>query len=322
MRDKTGKDILFTIGTIICPIIFPFWYISHKRLDHRKEKIILAVGSLYSFIWLALACSIVVPTHDSPISSSTSNIVYSKSYEELSYEYENKFYGETKAATIVTSSSQSGQTQPNANQASSESLAEQPNNPKTEQSAPQTDIMSGINIAEDDGSPYLRADYGSGWNIGMGCNIRSRLLTAQSIENVQTSNGCLVIYGKWIDPYSGIVLEGNPYQGDGEENDLDIDHIIPLRYVNSHGGYAWSSSQKIAYGKSLEAMNNGVYLAVSSKENRQKSDKGPADYYPSNPNYYCEYSRKWRDIARSYSISLSKRDYDKVESVLRECNIN
>ncbi|MBQ3263645.1 hypothetical protein IJH06_00810 [Candidatus Saccharibacteria bacterium] len=184
--------------------------------------------------------------------------------------------------------------------------------------------MSGIVIAEADGSPYTRSDYGTGWDVsGLDCSIRATILKQTSTIEVQTaSNGCTVTYGSWVDPYSGATLTGNPYQGDGTANDLDIDHIIPLKYVNAHGGYSWNSNAKVAYGKSVTAMDNGVYLAVSASENRKKSDSGPADYYPSNPDFYCEYSKRWRDVARIYNISMSERDYNKVQGVLVECGIN
>ena len=121
---------------------------------------------------------------------------------------------------------------------------------------------------------------------GLPCNIRATILQQTSLVATQTAaNGCTVTYGSWVDPYSGATLTGNPYQGDGTANDLDIDHIIPLKYVNSHGGYSWSASDKKAYGKSITAMNNGVYLVVSASENRKKGDSGPADYYPSNPDF-------------------------------------
>lgn len=184
------------------------------------------------------------------------------------------------------------------------------------------DVMSGISIAEAENVSYKRSDYGVGWDVGTGCNIRSRILSANSTIEIKTSNGCTVIYGSWIDPYSGQTLTGNPYRGDGTSNDLDIDHVIPLAYVNAHGGYYWSSEKKISYGKSLEGMNNGVYLAVSASENREKGANGPSGYYPKNPNFYCEYSRKWRDIARIYGISLAKTDYEIIEKVLVECKIN
>lgn len=183
------------------------------------------------------------------------------------------------------------------------------------------DPMSGIRISEATNDVYVRNEYQPDWNIGSGCNIRARILQTTSIISVQTSNGCTVTYGSWYDPYTGKTLTGNPYRGDGTENDLDIDHIIPLKYVNSHGGSSWSNAQKRAYGASLSAMNNGVYLAVSASENRRKGDKGPSEYYPPNSAYRCTYAQKWRDTARIYSIALSSADYDVVRSVLEVCGI-
>lgn len=181
--------------------------------------------------------------------------------------------------------------------------------------------MSGIRIAEATSVPYSRNEYQPNWGAGSGCNIRARILQTTSLIDFRTSNGCTVTYGSWYDVYTGKTLTGNPYRGDGTENDLDIDHIIPLNYVNSHGGYNWSSSQKRAYGASLTGMNNGVYLAVSASENRKKSDKGPSEYYPPNSAYRCTYAQKWRDVARIYSIALSNADYVVVKNVLETCGI-
>ena len=186
-----------------------------------------------------------------------------------------------------------------------------------------SDVMSGITIMEAENVSYEREQYQPSWSVGSGCDIRSQLLTSTSLVTVQYgSKGCTVEYGSWYDPYTGETLTGDPYQGDGLENDLDIDHIIPLKYVNSHGGYYWSDTQKRAYGASMSALNFGVYVAVSASENRKKSDKGPSEYYPPNSAYRCEYAQKWRDIARKYNIGLSSADYTVVKNVLISCGIN
>lgn len=203
---------------------------------------------------------------------------------------------------------------------------EQPNgeaNTPGEGSGESGDAMSGIRMAEPENVPYDRKAYHTDWSIGSGCNLRSRLLVASSIVAVSfAQNGCTVTHGSWIDPYTGNTLTGNPAQGDGTTNDVDIDHVIPLSYANSHGGYHWSSAKKEAYGSSLSGLENEVYLPVSASENNRKSDKGPSRYYPPNPEFRCEYSRKWRDIARSYDIALSQADYQLIASVLASCQIN
>ncbi|MBR2830751.1 hypothetical protein IKE83_00085 [Candidatus Saccharibacteria bacterium] len=258
---------------------------------------------------------------------------YTGNYETKSTEYRNNYYDSLRKADTAgnntqtpTQSSAQTQTQTQTQSQTQSSTPSTPQSPtqNTTSETGSNSPMSGIRIAEADGSPYNRNDYGSGWNVSdLACNIRATILQAASLISYQTAaNGCTVTYGSWLDPYSGATLTGNPYQGDGTANDLDIDHVIPLGYVNSHGGYSWSSTAKLSYGKSTTGMKNGVYLAVSATENRKKSDKGPADYYPPNPDYYCTYSLKWRDLARLYDIALSARDYYKIEGVLRECGIN
>lgn len=320
-----GKNILFLAIAILFPPFFPHYYAKYLALNQPKhQKSIYVAGHAWLFIWLFIVAA-ALPTLQKPqyeqvsYSSTTSYAFTSDTYAEQSSVYEQKFYAELKKAQPIKTETKATTSPQNTTSQTQNSTSQQ--NTKSQVAANTNSAMSGIKIAEADNSPYLRANYGKGWNVGTGCNIRSRLLAAQSTVPVKTSNGCLVTYGSWIDPYSGARLTGNPYQGDGEANDLDIDHIIPLRYVNQHGGYAWSHTQKQNYGKSLAAMNNGVYIAVSSKENRSKSDQGPADYYPSNPNFYCEYAKRWRNIARTYSISLSQRDYNKVKGVLAQCGI-
>ncbi len=322
-----AKSILFLVAAVIFPPLFPYYYVKKiAYAQHARQRKFYIFGNIYLLLWLFIACA-ALPTVQPPKQDYASNSLHNSytpdNYEEQSAAYTQKFYEKLKEAqpNTIAATTPTAQT-PTTAATNSNQGATQPQattSPKPTSAA--TSAMSGIKIAEADNSPYLRANYGKGWNVGTGCNIRSRLLTAQSTVPVKTSDGCLVTYGSWIDPYSGVKLTGNPYQGDGEDNDLDIDHIIPLRYVNQHGGYAWSHTQKQNYGKSLSAMNNGVYIAVSSKENRRKSDQGPADYYPSNPNFYCEYAKRWRNIARTYSISLSQRDYNKIEGVLFQCGI-
>ena len=279
--------------------VFPFPYYSkinkiatrrHKPNKHPLAKLVKS----FMFAWclvMALAVFLVIsefaPLDDGKIPASATSL------------------------TQVEDDSYSGITTP------TETQDPKPNDLAAEATE---EIMAGVSIAEASDAPYNREEYQSGWSVGSGCDLRAQILKATSLVSVTTgSNGCTVTYGSWIDPYSGITLTGNPYRGDGTENDLDIDHIIPLSYVNAHGGSEWSADQKKAYGQSLEGYKNGVYVAVSASENRKKGDSGPAEYYPPNPDYRCEYATKWRDLARIYQIPLNATDYAVIEEVLTEC---
>ena len=323
------KRTLFLLACLFLPPLFPFYYVRYLAKSQNKHKIaIYTAGASYLCLWLLIFVAALIPTSPAHDYRPYTSDYIADNYQAKSQAYQDAFYEKLRATQLAESTQTDNLSKSNTNQTSNQTTSKpsvsSTNNTtnNTSNTTTTSSAMSGIRIAEADNSPYRRADYGSGWNVGQGCNIRSRLLIAQStVKTTTASNGCTVTYGVWIDPYSGAKLVGNPYQGDGTSNDLDIDHIIPLRYVNQHGGYAWSSDQKHTYAKSLSAMNNGVYLAVSATENRRKSDQGPADYYPSNPSYYCEYSRRWRNIARTYSIALSSRDYNKIKEVLTQCNI-
>ena len=274
----------------IIKILIPPYYVAIKEKQNKKTSNYL---SYWIAIWLITIISVVAFFMNSPVKSSNNvNLTNSPS---VTFTIE------------ITELNDSGATKNESEDESSTSL----NN----------DVMSGIIIAEATSAQYSRNEYEPNWDVGSGCNIRARILQQTSLVAVKTSsNGCTVIYGSWVDPYTGETLTGNPYRGDdGTSNDLDIDHIIPLKYVNSHGGSEWSYEQKRSYGSSLSAMENGVYVAVSASENRKKSDSGPSEYYPPNESYRCEYAKKWRDIARDYGISLSLNDYNIVQSILIKC---
>ncbi len=184
---------------------------------------------------------------------------------------------------------------------------------------PNSSIMDGIKIAEAANIDFDRDEYFTSWDVaGEECDLRSQLLEENSLTKVNfSSNGCTVIFGKWKDPYTGEVVSGNPAGGETED-DFDIDHVIPLSYVSSHGGSEWSDKKKREYGASLEGKTNNLYVEVLASENRSKGDKGISEYYPPNEDFECKYAWLWHDIAIEYSISLSRADYEKVEDVLNQ----
>lgn len=98
--------------------------------------------------------------------------------------------------------------------------------------------------------------------------------------------------GSYTDPYTGDKLD---------IEDSNFDHIIPLNYVNKHGGARWSHSKKHQYATDVR-----VGVDVDGAVNREKSDKGPSAWLPdTNIDDYCY---TWLVIAVSYDIALSPED--------------
>jgi hypothetical protein len=69
-------------------------------------------------------------------------------------------------------------------------------------------------------------------------NTRHEILISTSKKQVEfkTEKGCNVAIGEWYDPYSG-----NSYLDSAE---LDLDHIVPLKFAHGHGGDIWSRERK------------------------------------------------------------------------------
>ena len=74
-------------------------------------------------------------------------------------------------------------------------------------------------------------------------------------------------------------------------SDVDIDHVIPLKYAHDHGGAIWTLCVKKLFANDPDNL-----LAVDDGENQFKSAKGPSEYLPPNEDYHCEYATKWTII--------------------------
>ncbi|WP_020405151.1 HNH endonuclease [Hahella ganghwensis] len=147
--------------------------------------------------------------------------------------------------------------------------------------------------AETDGrdfSPvYRREDWKHWSDLDRDCmNTRHKILKMLTKAPVTLSdNGCNVSTGTWNDPYSGKIYH--------QASDLDIDHVIPLKWANDHGGYVWSSQQKEVYANDPDNL-----LAVDDSLNQQKGAKGPDEWMPPNHQYRCEYTVQWTKILNKY----------------------
>ncbi len=120
-------------------------------------------------------------------------------------------------------------------------------------------------------------------------NTRHEVLNDQAEKgSVKLSpDGCYVSRGKWLDPFSGKILT--------RASDLDVDHIIPLKWAHEHGGANWSKSKKEQFANDPKNL-----LAVDDGLNQQKGAKGPSEWMPPNHDYRCEYLYRWKTVLDEY----------------------
>ena len=89
---------------------------------------------------------------------------------------------------------------------------------------------------------YDRSDWPHWLDDDKDCqNTRHEILIQTSTKPVEfkTENECNVLSGEWYDPYSGDTFTIS--------KDLDLDHIVPLKFAHGHGGDKWSREHKAMF---------------------------------------------------------------------------
>lgn len=156
---------------------------------------------------------------------------------------------------------------------------------------------------------YNRTDYLPSWADADGdCqDTRAEVLISGSLIPVTLdSSKCIVVAGRWYDPYTNQTFT-NP-------SDLDIDHLVPLSEAHKSGGYLWTSTQKRAYANDL--INPLVLIAVDDATNQAKGDKDPANWLPPNKAYWCEYVKSWVSVKNTYGLSVDQAEQVAIDAVL------
>lgn len=157
---------------------------------------------------------------------------------------------------------------------------------------------------------YKREDWKHWIDADGDCmNTRHEILKAQSIGEVKLSpDGCYVSSGTWPDPYSG-----KDYT---RASDLDIDHVIPLKWAHEHGGANWAAQKKERFANDPRNL-----LAVDDALNQSKGAKGPTDWIPPNHAYRCQYLSHWQQVLELYpSLKMTLKENSTFERQLSACS--
>jgi hypothetical protein len=146
---------------------------------------------------------------------------------------------------------------------------------------------------------YDRDDWG-GWidEDGDCQNTRAEILIRDSQAKVSFDR-CRVVSGLWNLPYSG----GSTTSA----SQIDIDHIIPLKWAHGHGGGRWPKSRKRAFANDPDNLLSTYY-----SENRSKGAKGPDQWMPAVNK--CSYAQGWERLIEKYDLVATS----KVLTALKE----
>ena len=101
--------------------------------------------------------------------------------------------------------------------------------------------------AYSDQIPKYDRDLFGGWtDTDSDCqNMRHELLQKLSTTIVSFSqNTCRVIKGRWLDPYTDKIFF--------ESRQLDIDHLVPLKYGWDRGAHSWTFKNAFNFRMTLQ----------------------------------------------------------------------
>ena len=142
---------------------------------------------------------------------------------------------------------------------------------------------------------YDRGLFGNWKDFDNDCqNTRHELLQILSLDEFTlTDNTCRVLTGLWLDPYTNMYFSMS--------SELDIDHLVPLKYAWTRGAYNWPKSKRVKFSN-----DESNLFAVKKSVNRQKSAMGPAMWLPPNDNFKCEYIKLFQEIVAKYDLRKAK----------------
>jgi hypothetical protein len=154
---------------------------------------------------------------------------------------------------------------------------------------------------------YDRGLFGSWKDFDNDCqNTRHELLQILSLDEFTlTDNTCRVLTGLWLDPYTNIYFSVS--------SELDIDHLVPLKYAWSRGAYNWPKSKRVKFSND----ENNLF-AVKKSVNRKKSAMGPAMWLPPSDNFKCEYIKLFQEIVVNYDLKQTDDELSQINIKLTE----
>lgn len=140
-------------------------------------------------------------------------------------------------------------------------------------------------------------------------NVRGLVLARDSQRAVSPIPGqpCYVGTGLWFDPYTN--------RNYTQANQLQIDHVVPLKNAYISGGFQWDWRTRCAYAN---FMGNKFHLrAVESSTNMAKGDNTPVHFLPPNRAFTCEYLSDWLKIKMIWRLMMSEQEAIVISKVIQ-----
>ncbi|WP_083264386.1 HNH endonuclease family protein [Pseudohongiella acticola] len=160
-------------------------------------------------------------------------------------------------------------------------------------------------------SGYDRSRFGQGWDDADGDCQDSRAEALIATSNTQVrfadSRRCRVTTGRWVSPFTENIIQNS--------SEIDIDHVVPLRWAWDRGAAQWSQQERENFA------NDPVNLIpVEASLNRSKGARGPDEWLP--PSGQCSYVARFVRIVRVYGLNMKASEERSIQALLDRCQDN
>ena len=119
--------------------------------------------------------------------------------------------------------------------------------------------------------------------------------------------------GSWHDDYTGQTFT--------KREDIQIDHVVPLKNTYISGAYRWNFRARCLYANYL---GYDFHLkSVNGSQNMKKGDRSPDKYMPPNTEFVCKYLKDWLSIKFLWGLRMTEAEAAYINSALRDnkCNL-
>lgn len=163
---------------------------------------------------------------------------------------------------------------------------------------------------------YSRDQFGPAWKDidANGCDQRNDILNRDltNITHKAGTNGCIVLTGTLIDPFSGKKIDFE--RGQKTSHKVQIDHVVALSDAWQKGAQQWDFDKRLQFAN--DPLN---LLAVDGPLNAQKGDGDAATWLPPNKAFRCQYVAQLVGVKHAYSLWVTQAEQDAMVRVLSSC---
>ncbi|WP_230480234.1 HNH endonuclease family protein [Nocardiopsis kunsanensis] len=163
---------------------------------------------------------------------------------------------------------------------------------------------------EDEAEPaeYDRALFPH-WDHGVEDNCTSRqVVLERDGEDVEVDDDCQPVSGRWDSRYDDEVLT--------DAQEIDIDHMVPLKEGWRSGAHAWTTEERRGFANDLDSSQ---LWAVSASSNRSKGDSDPSDWMPPSEKVHCDYVASWIEVKHTWDLTVDPDEEQALREVLEAC---